>query len=120
MEIFLRLLIAAFLIMCFLYHTYLISEIFECEERKIKQLRRNKTTLILNLVLLIPILNASILILAVTIKSLFIMMKPFWLLLTGHCYNTYMFYYIETFTILLGPPDLDYGYDSYKNNNITF
>ena len=100
------------------YEIILFHEICECDKDKLNnQLRCNKITTILNIVLLIPFFNTLILILALVFNFILIIPKPFCLLLFGHSYNMRVYYYLKTFTILFGSPNLDWGYDSYKRHN---
>lgn len=100
------------------YEIILFFEICDCDKNTLnKQLRCNKITIILNLILLIPFLNTLIFMLALVFNFILIIPKPFCLLLFGHSYNMRVYYYLKTFTILFGSPKLDWGYDSYKRHN---
>lgn len=100
------------------YEVILVSDICKLSKNILNnQLRCNKITIILNLILLIPFLNTLIFMLALVFNFILIIPKPFCLLLSGRSYNMRAYYYLKTFTILFGSPDLDWGYDSYKKRN---
>ncbi len=100
------------------YEISLFFEICDCDKNiLINQLKCNKITTILNIMLLIPFFNTLILILALVFNFILIIPKPFCLLLFGHSYNMRAYYYLKTFTILFGSPKPDWGYNLYKKNN---
>ena len=112
--------VVIYLILSVLYDKVIISELHDCKDRKLRQLRVTSFSLFFNLILLIPLLNVALFIILNLVKGLvYLTIFPVYKIIKGDEFKflMYPFYYLSTFTIFYGAPDLDNGFEYYCRAN---
>ena len=109
-----------YLIVATVYECVIISELYDCKDRKLRQLRVSSFSLFFNLILLVPLLNVFLFIVLNLVRGLvYLTIFPVYKIIKGDEFKflMYPFYYLSTFTIFYGVPDLDNGFEYYCRIN---
>ena len=109
-----------YLIVATVYECVIISELYDCKDRKLRQLRVSSFSLFFNLILLVPLLNVFLFIVLNLVRGLvYLTIFPVYKIIKGDEFKflMYPFYYLSTFTIFYGTPDLDNGFEYYCQIN---
>ena len=115
-----KIFVVIYLILSVLYECVIISELHDCKDRKLRQLRVSSFSLFFNLILLIPLLNVALFIILNLVRGLvYLTIFPVYKIIKGDEFKflMYPFYYLSTFTIFYGVPDLDNGFEYYCRIN---
>lgn len=112
--------VVIYIILAVLYELLIINELYNCKDRKLKQLKVSSFSLLFNLILLIPFLNVTLFIILNLVRSLvYLTILPVYKIIKSDKFKflMYPFYYLSTFTIFYGVPVLDNGFECYCRIN---